>query len=433
MRKTKETKENGGITLIALVITIIVLLILAGVSIATLTGQNGVLSQAGNAKTETAHSRIYEAMRLEAQSYLAEKNSGGYDGALIEYLNRNADKPIVNDEGVINIANLLGTTTNLGNGTSISSGDVYVLEQSDDAQYKIVYYGKQETENKELGSLIKDEFSTDADDVLEYGYLFSWTDKGELSVKYSDYSYYVYPISYTNNSTAIYLLSKNKLQLKNVSLVIPSRLKGKKVTALFGNSFSHVKGLEKVKIPDTVTTINARTFLYVSDLQEVQIPVSVTTIGDSAFYGCNSLKTIYYEGTEEEWKKINIVGYTDRYGNKPLSDANIIYNYKGNDIVEGSVETTKKTYEDYARDILNTSTEEEINELFLEGEKYWRSSIYNYRYPGQEITKELVAKDNDYSSYEELLQNVYTKKGYASLNEMLIAEKYVKPEEYFGK
>ena len=37
-------KENRGITLIALVITIIVLLILAGISIATLTGENGVLT-----------------------------------------------------------------------------------------------------------------------------------------------------------------------------------------------------------------------------------------------------------------------------------------------------------------------------------------------------------------------------------------------------
>ena len=42
MKKLKEIKYNKrGITLIALVITIIVLLILAGVSIATLTGDNG--------------------------------------------------------------------------------------------------------------------------------------------------------------------------------------------------------------------------------------------------------------------------------------------------------------------------------------------------------------------------------------------------------
>ena len=42
-----------GITLISLIITIIVLLILAGISIATLTGDNGIISQATNAKEKT--------------------------------------------------------------------------------------------------------------------------------------------------------------------------------------------------------------------------------------------------------------------------------------------------------------------------------------------------------------------------------------------
>ena len=38
--------ENKGITLIALVVTIIVLLILAGISVSMLTGQNGILNRA---------------------------------------------------------------------------------------------------------------------------------------------------------------------------------------------------------------------------------------------------------------------------------------------------------------------------------------------------------------------------------------------------
>ena len=41
----KGKQKNNGITLIALVITIIVLLILAGVTIATLTGDNGILTR----------------------------------------------------------------------------------------------------------------------------------------------------------------------------------------------------------------------------------------------------------------------------------------------------------------------------------------------------------------------------------------------------
>ena len=61
-------KNNKGITLIALVITIIVLLILAGVSIAMLTGQNGILSQATQAKDDTAKAEAVERINLELQS-----------------------------------------------------------------------------------------------------------------------------------------------------------------------------------------------------------------------------------------------------------------------------------------------------------------------------------------------------------------------------
>lgn len=45
--KSIALKGNGGITLIALVITIIVLIILAGISIAMISGQDGIISKAG--------------------------------------------------------------------------------------------------------------------------------------------------------------------------------------------------------------------------------------------------------------------------------------------------------------------------------------------------------------------------------------------------
>ena len=57
-------KNNKGITLIALVITIIVLLILASVSIAMLTGDNGILTRAGDAKIETALGAVKEQIGL---------------------------------------------------------------------------------------------------------------------------------------------------------------------------------------------------------------------------------------------------------------------------------------------------------------------------------------------------------------------------------
>ena len=59
----KRTNEKG-ITLIALVLTIIVLLILVGVSISMLTGDNGILGQATNAKEQTEISSEKEAIQL---------------------------------------------------------------------------------------------------------------------------------------------------------------------------------------------------------------------------------------------------------------------------------------------------------------------------------------------------------------------------------
>ena len=72
-------KERKGITLIALVITIIVLLILAGVSIAMLTGQNGILTQANNAKDETEQANAKEKVELAVIATMSQSKRGTLD------------------------------------------------------------------------------------------------------------------------------------------------------------------------------------------------------------------------------------------------------------------------------------------------------------------------------------------------------------------
>ena len=72
-----QKEAQKGITLIALVITIIVLLILAGVSIAMLTGQNGILTQAQNAKTTNESKSAEEKVKLAVMGARAD------DGTLI--------------------------------------------------------------------------------------------------------------------------------------------------------------------------------------------------------------------------------------------------------------------------------------------------------------------------------------------------------------
>ena len=71
--KTNLKNMNKGITLIALVITIIVLLILAGISIATLTGQNGVLTKASIAQEESKKAEYKEILELIGNGIKPEK------------------------------------------------------------------------------------------------------------------------------------------------------------------------------------------------------------------------------------------------------------------------------------------------------------------------------------------------------------------------
>ena len=65
MKTKNQLKNENAITLIALVITIVVLLILAGVTIASLTGDNGILTRASSSKIETAVGAVKEALKLE--------------------------------------------------------------------------------------------------------------------------------------------------------------------------------------------------------------------------------------------------------------------------------------------------------------------------------------------------------------------------------
>lgn len=60
----KRIKQERAITLIALVITIIVILILAGISIATLTGENGIINKANVAKEESKKAEYKEELEL---------------------------------------------------------------------------------------------------------------------------------------------------------------------------------------------------------------------------------------------------------------------------------------------------------------------------------------------------------------------------------
>lgn len=103
------------------------------------------------------------------------------------------------------------------------------------------------------------------------------------------------------------------------SVVIPDS-----VEIISDYAFFDCKSLEEIAIPSTITIIKEVTFALCRKLGKIYIPKSVIKIGESAFSQCENLKDVYYQGTEEEWNKIEI----DSDDNDCLINATIHFNSK---------------------------------------------------------------------------------------------------------
>ena len=132
-KQVLKLKENkNGIALIALVITIIVLLILAGVTIVTLTGDNGLLQKSQTDKEESKSAEAEEQIKLIYAEYqiskFAERNTNAS-----EYLKEQLEK-----------------TYGEGNVDIISSEQTIVLKVTDNGESKFYEYNTSKGISKQL-------------------------------------------------------------------------------------------------------------------------------------------------------------------------------------------------------------------------------------------------------------------------------------------
>lgn len=119
---------------------------------------------------------------------------------------------------------------------------------------------------------------------------------------------------------------------------------GKTVKGLGYAAFNYCLKLESAKIGSGVKVISSGAFGYCPALKEVYIPLSVEEVQGAyyedgtfrcghAFYGDTALTDVYYEGTEEQWKDINIDTQNAYYNdmtmdNSAILDAEKHCNYK---------------------------------------------------------------------------------------------------------
>ena len=98
--RKKIFKSTKGITLIALVVTIIILLLLAGISIAMLTGNNGVLTQGQRAKEETRIAGVEEVVKLYKQGKYIDSTTGSVTENANEMLENLKGQKLVSEDEI---------------------------------------------------------------------------------------------------------------------------------------------------------------------------------------------------------------------------------------------------------------------------------------------------------------------------------------------
>lgn len=108
-------------------------------------------------------------------------------------------------------------------------------------------------------------------------------------------------VYYTENEDGTLSVSGYDHETTETKIVIPSEVKGKKVTEISENAFQGVEGeegLEEIVIPDTVTSIGESAFKS-STITSIEIPASVTTMGSHVFMFCDKLESIKLNNSPE--------------------------------------------------------------------------------------------------------------------------------------
>lgn len=257
-----KLKNAKGITIIALVITIIVLLILAGVSIGTLTGDDGIVTQTQTAAEESRGSSVEEARDL----WLIDLEAGK-EKSLEELLQELKEQDLLDDDEINTIL------TSEDNSIKIGSRNIsfYVEEP-------------------------KDPSIVEADPSL-------WTYKLDPE---------------TNNTTAI--LTGYKGTGRPTEMVIPNYIDGIPIKKISGNATdsgglfaslwknptsgggiseevvqyynSYQTSLKKIVVSEGIEEIGDCGLAFSQAAEEITLPSSLKKIGGSAFAYCESLREI---------------------------------------------------------------------------------------------------------------------------------------------
>ena len=309
-------KENEGITLIALVITIIVLLILAGVTIATLTGDNGILTKANKAKEQTEIGKEKEIVKLATTAVITTNNAIDKDSLQSE-LNRTAgDKKtevydynqkfqiyfidskryyeidknfnielinVTNGEKRISLKCINSKKEVLKEIEIITLNDNSIIEPPEIEKYEPSEssFSKTITQDTEIDILYY--YVIQKEDLVFTGL----NSSGNVTENESEIKSYMIGDGSSNSKNAL-----TSIINYDFVLYVPEEYNGKVVNKIGNYAFSRASNLTKLQISNNIITIGAWTFLGCNKFKLLEIPDNVQIITADAFHDCSGIENV---------------------------------------------------------------------------------------------------------------------------------------------
>lgn len=331
--KRNYSKQNG-ITLIALVVTIVVLLILAGVSINALFGNTGIINKAKGAQNEMNQAVQNDLEGLNSLSNWLDSKING------------ANKPVTNPYEteqwtmayVCNNGTWSNTPLTAANGDTIPEGtqivakfyatgekitppsiqsDGITVPFSEGETYKVVIEGTGEMRILMDATSISDIKSASGWQIQTVSYL-AWLQGGMQGDAVSIITPYITELTICDGITNVgNFAMAGATSLSKVTL-------GNSLEIIGNFSFSFNNMLNKIVVPNRVTTIEERAFVSDDNLEEINIPNSVINIGESTFWKNEEKVTKLIVTSESEAKRINSLNISPAYARTIVANENSI-------------------------------------------------------------------------------------------------------------
>ena len=349
MKVTRDEKSSG-ITLVALVVTVILVIIIAGVAISLITGENGLFSKANQAATiynkeSQVEKTKFDSLMNVLNGYGGNAGNGGnpnvaQDTALAYQYGGLATIDEINTDMFVytTLTEPSGTANGTARVTDINWDYFAVNGQINDwndvarqisklvIPYEVTISGNTYDITELEKFVIPPRF-----DGITTGCPWYMRDRGNLDTSLAAGS--------SANGTTIQKFSYLIIP-SSVRKVIKSHFSGdaiprdhvlfspnSQLTEIGNDAFSTNTCFEEIIIPNGCTKIGNSAFYDCSALSRIYIPKTVTEIEDYVFDGYSEDElTIYYEGSEDEWDDLDL-----SFDAIPF-DATILYNQSISDM-----------------------------------------------------------------------------------------------------